>query len=217
MAKKPDDNLEMREMKLPDDDVEEGYQDTNLDDLERDFQDRGNEDLDTTVYVDENDQSYYLEGEERICFEKGKKQLSAKRWRVLREAFNEIVGEPIRKTDNPKLFTKSVIRTSKSGSKSLEYNGEKIYFKRDENGKWEPYTKFSIKNPMQVEFEKAKRRYRKSATKQVEDVLNIPLEKKTSRDVRNNITGCKTECRSRCIRPDRAVYKIKYSRRSRSC
>ena len=104
----------------------------------------------------------------------------------LREIFNEIFGSPIRVDDNRELFENSVIRTERSVNKlhsRLFYKNEAIYYKRGVKRKWRLYTKFRFDNAMYREFEKAKRSYDKSATKQVNDEAGVLVTEETSEEV----------------------------------
>ena len=101
----------------------------------------------------------------------------------LRQIFNEVFGAPIRVDDNRELFENCVIRTERSGHTRLFYKNEAIYYKRGVKGKWRLYTKFRFNNAMYREFEKAKRSYDKSATKQVNDEAGVLVTEETSEEV----------------------------------
>ena len=118
---------------------------------------------------------------------KVRNKINLKRWKTLREVFNEIIGAPIRKKDNDKLFEKSIIRTRESGHKELWYDGKRIYYKnRGEGSKWTLYSSLKS-NPMTAEFEKAKKKYEKSATKQTNDAAGVNLPEEISVDVIRNV------------------------------
>ena len=104
----------------------------------------------------------------------------------LREIFNEIFGSPIRVDDNRELFESCIIRSERSANgihTRLFYKNEAIYYKRGVKGKWRSYAKFKINNPMYPEFEKAKRSYDESATKQVNDEAGVLVTEVTSEEV----------------------------------
>ena len=102
-------------------------------------------------------------------------KINLKRWKTLREVFNEIIDVPICKKDNHKLFEKSVIKTRESGHKELWYDGKRIYYKnRGEGSKWTLYSKLKF-NPMTAEFKKAKEKYEKTGTGQTNKFAGVNL------------------------------------------
>ena len=111
------------------------------------------------------------------------------RWKKLRDVFKNITGEGIRKTDNHQLFQESHIETETSGHEVRIYDGKKVYNKRKGAKKWELYSKWKGKgeNPMEEEMNKAKEKFSKSATKQIEEAAKQILPQETSANVRRNI------------------------------
>ena len=105
----------------------------------------------------------------------------------LREIFNEVFGAPIRVDDNRELFENCIIRTERSDNNRIHtrlfYKNEAVYYKRGVKGKWRLYSKFRFNNSMYREFEKAKKSYDESATKQVNDNAGVLVTEETSEEV----------------------------------
>ena len=174
MAERPDDN-EQYEMKHRGPEP----QDNDYDHWETQFNDdvaiTGNEQLTSVDTVEPFNES----GPVEVIIESRESE-------DLRQIFNEIFGSPIRVIDNRELFESCIIRSERSANgihTRLFYKNEAVYYKRGVKGKWRSYAKFKINNPMYLEFEKAKRSYDESATKQVNDNAGVLVTEETSEEV----------------------------------
>ena len=102
----------------------------------------------------------------------------------VREVFREITGSRFLKRHNKSLFEKTRIEVAPSKWSYLVYEGKRIYQKRPGKGSmWTLKKEYELNNPMQVEFEKAKRSYDESATKQVDDNAGVFVTEETSEEV----------------------------------
>ena len=70
-------------------------------------------------------------------------RVNRKRWERLRQVFHELSGEPLRKSDNQKLFEKTVIKAKASGKQELWYDGKRIRWKTKNRKEWKEYAEFA--------------------------------------------------------------------------
>ena len=175
MAEKPDEQHEMRE-RYPE------PQDNDYDQWETSLDDAGTEQSSSQTgqpVTSQADADFEFDTLDDVIYESREPE-------ELREIFNEVFGAPIRVVDNRELFENCIIRTERSHSR-LFYKNEAIYYKRGVKGKWRLYSKFRFNNSMYLEFEKAKRSYDRTATKQVNDEAGVLVTEETSEEVINEV------------------------------